>query len=122
MRRRYAKALRSFALGLPGAAEEFPWGDRVVKVNKKIFAFLPGDEASATRLCVKLADAHPFALSLEGAAPAAYGLGRAGWVTIDLDRAAAPPDLLQEFIEESYRLIAPKRLIAELDEKTKKDS
>ena len=32
--------LRTFALGLPGAYEEFPWGESVVKVNKKMFVFL----------------------------------------------------------------------------------
>ena len=32
--------LRIFALGLPGAYEEFPWGESVVKVNKKVFVFL----------------------------------------------------------------------------------
>lgn len=25
-----------FALGLPGAAEEFPWGESLAKVNKKV--------------------------------------------------------------------------------------
>jgi predicted DNA-binding protein (MmcQ/YjbR family) len=34
------KRLRDVALGLPEAVEEFPWGDRVVKVRKKIFVFL----------------------------------------------------------------------------------
>ena len=28
-----AEMLRTFALGLPGAKEEFPWGERVVKVH-----------------------------------------------------------------------------------------
>ena len=37
--------LREFALTLPGAWEDFPWGDTVIKVRKKIFVFLgEGDE------------------------------------------------------------------------------
>ena len=35
-----AKALREYALAFPEAWEDFPWGDRVVKVGKKIFVFL----------------------------------------------------------------------------------
>ena len=32
--------VREFALGMPGAVEEFPWGESVAKVNKKVFVFL----------------------------------------------------------------------------------
>ncbi|MBA3709787.1 MAG: hypothetical protein H0W83_13320, partial [Planctomycetes bacterium] len=46
-----AKALRAFALAFPGAYEDFPWGERVVKVAKKVFVFLGrghGDNTSTT--------------------------------------------------------------------------
>ena len=33
-------SLKTFALGLPGAWPDNPWGDSVVKVGKKIFVFL----------------------------------------------------------------------------------
>jgi predicted DNA-binding protein (MmcQ/YjbR family) len=113
--RRYAKALRAFALALPDAVEEFPWGDCVAKVNKKIFAFLPDGDTKDARLAVKLhGPAHEHALSLDGATPTAYGLGRAGWVTIWLASVDVPTALLQDFIDESYTLIAPKRSIAKL--------
>ena len=29
--------LRAFALSLPDASEHFPWGERVAKVNGKVF-------------------------------------------------------------------------------------
>ena len=32
--------VREFALGMPGAIEDFPWGESVAKVNKKVFVFL----------------------------------------------------------------------------------
>ncbi|MEU4209541.1 MmcQ/YjbR family DNA-binding protein [Streptomyces sp. NPDC026206] len=113
------KKVREFALSLPGAVEEFPWGDGgVVKVNKKIFVFL-GEEGNteAPGISVKLKDeeAHGHALAVPGAAPTGYGLGRSGWVTIPLDADGAPAALLCDWVEESYRTIAPKRLIAELD-------
>ncbi|MET7934245.1 MmcQ/YjbR family DNA-binding protein [Streptomyces sp. NPDC005322] len=115
-------AVRDFALGLPGAYEDFPWGESVVKVNKKIFVFLGegGGEGEGGRppgVTVKLRDekAHEHAMSAPGAAPAGYGLGRAGWVSIPLGEGAPGADLLCDWVEESYRAIAPKKLIAELD-------
>ncbi|THA27463.1 MmcQ/YjbR family DNA-binding protein [Streptomyces sp. RKND-216] len=112
--------MRDFALGLPGAAEEFPWeDDAVVKVNKKIFVFLGSDGGGyplGVTLKLRDPDLHEHALSFPGAAPAGYGLGRSGWVSVPLEEKGAPAaELLCEWTEESYRLIAPKKLVALLD-------
>ncbi|GAA2719269.1 MULTISPECIES: MmcQ/YjbR family DNA-binding protein [Streptomyces] len=111
--------IRSFALSLPGAVEEFPWGDSaVVKVNKKIFAFLGSpDNALSPGISVKLKDeaAHAHALTVPGAAPTAYGLGRSGWVSVPLDTGEVDVEVCCDWVEESYRTIAPKRLVAQLD-------
>ncbi|MBH1938206.1 MmcQ/YjbR family DNA-binding protein [Streptomyces sp. AV19] len=112
--------IRSFALSLPGAAEEFPWGDNaVVKVNKKIFVFLGGEGGPEEEagIAVKLVDeeAHGHALAVPGAAPTRYGLGRHGWVSVPLRTGDTPVELLCDWVEESYRTIAPKRLVAVLD-------
>jgi predicted DNA-binding protein (MmcQ/YjbR family) len=103
--------LLAFALSLPGAFEDHPWGETVVKVRGKIFVFL-GNEGSKA-ITVKLVEAHEHAMSIDGAAPTGYGLGRAGWVTVPL--AGLPRDVLLDWIEESYRIVAPKKLVAELD-------
>ncbi|MCC3770431.1 MmcQ/YjbR family DNA-binding protein [Streptomyces sp. UNOC14_S4] len=112
-------AVRSFALGLPGAVEEFPWEDgAVAKVNKKIFVFLGAEGNTETpAISVKLKDeeAHGHALAVPGAKPTGYGLGRSGWVTIPLGGGGAPTELLCDWVEESYRTIAPKKLVAQLD-------
>lgn len=101
--------LRERALSFPGAWEDDPWGDSVIKVAKKIFVFL-GDET----VTLKLVEAHEAAMSVPGAKPTAYGLGKAGWVTMPL--AGAPPaDVLCDWLEESYRLVAPKKLIKGLE-------
>jgi predicted DNA-binding protein (MmcQ/YjbR family) len=113
--------LREFAVGLPGAWEDFPWEERVVKVGKKIFAFLGHDAQSDNdrSLGVKLPESSAAALSLPHIEPSGYGLGKAGWVTVRYGRRGAPPvDALLEWIEESYRAIAPKKLSAQLDSTT----
>ena len=48
--------------------------------------------------------------------PTGYGLGRGGWVTSAFEPGDDPPvDILCDWIEESYRAVAPKKLVAELD-------
>ncbi|MFG3661720.1 MmcQ/YjbR family DNA-binding protein [Streptomyces sp. NPDC047706] len=110
---------REFALGLPGAAEEFPWGESVAKVNKKVFVFLGVSDGSCPMgVTVKLKDgtSHAHALTASGAEPAGYGLGRSGWVRIPVEPKDAPAaELLCDWVEESYRVVAPERLIAQLD-------
>jgi predicted DNA-binding protein (MmcQ/YjbR family) len=112
MRRR----LLTFALGLPGVHEDHPWGESVAKVGKKVFVFLGHeDDPAHVGMTVKLDESHSQALSVPGAEPAGYGLGRSGWVSIPFRDTTPPPEVLKDWIEESYRRIAPKRLVAELD-------
>jgi predicted DNA-binding protein (MmcQ/YjbR family) len=107
-------ALESFALDLPGAFADMPWeGDVVAKVGKKIFVFFgTGDPPT---IAVKLPESADHALSTPGAKPTSYGLGRHGWVTVPVNDPDAPLELLLDWVEESYRTIAPKKLVAELD-------
>lgn len=113
------EAVRGFALGLPGAVEEFPWGESVAKVNNRIFVFLgPAGGGAQPAVTVKLADEdlHAHALTLPGAQPARYGLGKSGWVRVPLSgHETTPAELLCDFVEESYRAVAPRRLVAEWD-------
>jgi predicted DNA-binding protein (MmcQ/YjbR family) len=110
------RKLLRFSLGLPGAYEDHPWGESVAKVNNKVFVFLGlGDDPSNLAMTVKLEDSHEQALAVEGATPTGYGLGRAGWVTVPLRDTTPPVPVLKDWVEESYRRIAPKRLVAELD-------
>ncbi|MBT2541297.1 MmcQ/YjbR family DNA-binding protein [Streptomyces sp. ISL-44] len=115
------EAVREFARGLPEAVEEYPWGpeDCVVKVNKKIFVFLGNaDGPQPPGLSVKLKDEalHGHAMAAPGAEPSGYGLGRSGWVSVPLGEKGAPSALvLCEWVEESYRTVALKRHVKELD-------
>ena len=106
--------LLQFALSLPEAWEDHPWGESVAKVRTKVFVFF-GSPGSG-RLTVKLDESHGHALSIEGAVPTAYGLGKSGWVTVSLAAEGVDLELLRDWIEESYRIVAPKRLLAELED------
>ncbi len=111
--------LRQFAFSLPGAREDFPWGESVAKVGNKVFVFLGRPSAaSGTSLSVKLPQSSFEALELPFAEPTGYGLGKAGWITASFEPGDALPGvLLTAWIEESYRAIAPRKLVARLDEK-----
>jgi predicted DNA-binding protein (MmcQ/YjbR family) len=109
-------ALREYALGLPGAHEDFPWGERVVKVGKKVFVFLGTDDGPEIGFSVKLPISGPEVLELPFASPTGYGLGKSGWVTILMKPGdSLPIDVLRGWITESYRAIAPKKLAAQLE-------
>ena len=108
-------ALRAHALTYPGAVEELPWGDRAMKVNKKVFAFL-GTHGGGFAMSTKLPRSVAIALTLPFASPTRYGLGKSGWVTAEFAANEKPPlDLLRAWIDESYRAIAPAKLVKTLD-------
>jgi predicted DNA-binding protein (MmcQ/YjbR family) len=110
-----ADPIRAFAFSLPEAWEDHPWGDTVVKVGKKVFLFLGTPDANGTlSFSAKLPQSNDEALSLPFTEPTGYGLARGSWVTVHAP-ADAPLDLLLAWIEESYRAVAPKALIAQLD-------
>jgi predicted DNA-binding protein (MmcQ/YjbR family) len=109
-------SLEEFALSLPEAWPDTPWGDRVVKVGKKIFLFVSGPDSERPVLTVKVPDSHDHAMSFPEAFPTRYGLGKHGWVTIFVD--TVPDDereVLLDFVEESYRAVATKTLVKRLD-------
>ena len=107
-------ALRKFALGFPQSYEEFPWGERVIKVNKKIFVSLHGDSMTL-RVTTKLPHSYGAALLAPFAKPTGYGLGKSGWVTASFEKGDQPPfNILKSWIDESYRAVAPKKLVLQL--------
>lgn len=114
--KRVESAIRKLALAYPDATEDFPWGHSAFKVRGKAFVFL-SLEGTDLSLSVKLPKTGRSALALPFASPTDYGLGKSGWVT---GRFAAgdeiPMDAIAEWIDESYRTIAPKKLVATLDD------
>jgi len=108
--------LRAFGLSYPGAHSKAPWPRHDdLAVNDKTFAYMSvaGEPFS---LSVKLRYTGDAALALPFAKPTGYGLGKSGWVTFEpRDEEMPPIEQLKEWIDESYRAQAPRRLAKELD-------
>lgn len=112
-----------FALSLPEAWADTPWGDQVIKVGKKIFVFHSSPGADQPGITVKLPESRDHALSYPGALLPGYGLGKHGWVTVYV--AGVPEDereVLFDFVEESYRAVATKTLVKRLDARLTDDA
>ncbi len=111
---RAVQQLRKFALGHPEAREDFPWGERTIKVRGKIFVFLSQD-GDKLYLTVKLPHSADAALGLPFTVPTRYRLGRSGWVSARFPKSSAIPlDMFRDWIEESYCAVAPKALVRTL--------
>ena len=106
--------VRAIALAYPDAHEEFPWGESAFKVRGKTFVFTRETE-EGLGITVKLPRSREFALDRDFTEPTGYGLGKSGWITARFPPNQAPPmDLIAAWIDESYRAIAPKKLVAQL--------
>jgi predicted DNA-binding protein (MmcQ/YjbR family) len=104
------KALKKYAAEKPLAWEDHPWGETVFKVAKKVFVFL-GSGDSGYGLSCKLPDSAEAATTMFSfAEPTGYGLGKSGWVSARFGpKDDVPVELLEQWIDESYDAVAPKR-------------
>jgi predicted DNA-binding protein (MmcQ/YjbR family) len=109
--------LRAFGLRYPGAHTKSPWpGHLDLAVKDKTFAYLSVD-GDPPKISCKLPFSADAALSLPFTEPTPYGLGKSGWVTATFsDDGEVPVELFEQWIDESYRAQAPKRLSAGLPE------
>jgi len=111
----HEEELRQLAMAYPGASEDHPWGECAFKVHKKVFLFVSLG-AKGLSLSVKLPHSAQEALLLPFTEATGYGLGRHGWVSASFGSGQRPPmPILAGWIEESYRAVAPKKLLALLD-------
>ena len=111
MTARNLERIRKIAMALPEATEELTWGTDInFRVRNKIFCF-PGDGSSMTLKADP--DERAALLGDPRVTPARY-LARAGWVTIELTKPI-DWDEVRELVHTSYRLIAPKKLAAQVD-------
>lgn len=115
--RKLQSALRARALEYPDTEEAFPWGERVIKVKKKVFVFL-GDvtRPEELRFTVKLPMSGKAALKLPWAKPTGYGLGKSGWVSFAPGTERVELEQIFAWLDESFRAVAPKTVVAKLGE------
>jgi predicted DNA-binding protein (MmcQ/YjbR family) len=111
-------ALRKFALAFPESTEDFPWDHRAIKVRGKMFLILSRDpERDCFNATVKLPVSGSQALQMAFAEPTGYGLGKHGWVTASFTAdIAIPLNLLREWIDESFRAVAPKTVLGKMEQ------
>jgi hypothetical protein len=113
--------LRKVCLMLPEAHEVEAWGEPTFRVRNKLFAMYaaPSNHHGAGRPAVWCKAAPGNQALMVRAEPKRYFVppyvGPSGWVGIWLDRN---PDWseVKELMKDSYRLVAPKKLAALLEE------
>lgn len=120
----YLARVRSIAREFPGAREKVSHG-RPAMFTKKVFAYyggslkIHGDWVQHPHSIVVLPDpGDRLALLDDDRVYVPAYLGPSGWIGVDLDAGdsdATDWTEVAELLDASYRLTAPKRLIAELD-------
>jgi len=110
--------LIKFALTYPEAVLDHPWGHDVVKVKGKMFATFGGEigDPKEFSMSVKLPVSAEMALTLPWVEKTGYGLGKSGWVTARV-KAGGNFDIetMKGWIDQSFRAVAPKKLVKALD-------
>ncbi len=113
----YLAEVREVCLALPEAVEVEAWGRPTFRAGKKLFAVFDGHGDHPYALVFKPEpDERPALMADERFYSPPY-FGAAGWVALDL--ACAPVDWVEvaELVECSYRLVALKRMVKQLDQR-----
>jgi predicted DNA-binding protein (MmcQ/YjbR family) len=110
--------LRRICLALPDAVEKEAFGDPAWRVKDKIFASQKGNYDGG-RPSVSLKAPEGAQRALVATDPRRFFVppyvGPKGWIGVYLDGEKVDWDELTDLVEESYRLIAPKRLAAKVE-------
>jgi len=114
------RQLKKMALAYPDTREDHPWGHSAFKVKGKTFLFLYS-EKDLLSLSVKLPTSGRAALRLPFASATEYNLGKSGWVTAKFrGDDEVPVEMLTDWIDESFRAIAPRQVLNKLDAATER--
>jgi hypothetical protein len=104
--------LRKLALSYPETEEGTTCDKSAFKVRGKSFLFV-GTGGAVLTVMLKLGPSLAEAESLAAKRPANCKVGNTGWVTLTLAAGESlPPKLLEKWVAESFRLLAPKQVVA----------
>jgi hypothetical protein len=114
---KWIQDLRGIALKYPEAQEGIACAgtaleSRTVKVRNKAFLFMGKND-----VMIKLGESVMEATKLASKTPDQYKVGAHGWVKVTFSDGNPPPGVLARWIDESYRMLAPKQLLALRPEK-----
>lgn len=104
--------VKEICLSLPDTKLTMTWGKPHFRVGEKIFAGC-GEEGGKASIGFKLEMAHAQRILDDPRFTRAPYVGHKGWVSLDASRVTDWGEV-RRLIEESYRLIAPKRSLAKL--------
>lgn len=108
-------ALQAHAMAMPGVTEGASCVNRAFKAGKKNFLFL-GETEKGCRIMLKLDASRSDAEVLAKTPGLDLGIGKTAWLTLRFDEEPGVEfETLQSWVDESYRLFATKKLLAELD-------
>lgn len=112
-----SRQLRALAIAYPGTTEGASCVNRAFKAGgKKNFLFV-GEKGDRCRLMLKLAGSVDEARALAQSGPGEVSVGDNGWVTALFEPADHPDlEVLARWVDESFRLLAPKKVLAEIDD------
>lgn len=109
--------LRRLCLALPEAHEVEAWGTPTFRVRNKLFAMYEQDHHGSGRIAVWCKAAPGNQAFMVEADPDRFFVppyvGPSGWVGVRLDGTVDWPEL-SGLLEDSYRMVAPKRLLVRL--------
>jgi predicted DNA-binding protein (MmcQ/YjbR family) len=102
--------LRTICLGLPEGAETLTWGEPVFRVQNKIFAMFRTDGGPESLWCKAAIGVQEDLITAD---PKQFFrppyVGPKGWIGVRLGQNT-DWNLVAHLVEQSYRLIAPKKL------------
>ncbi len=114
--------LLAIVLTLPGAYEDRPWGSVHCKVAGKIFVGWSRDDAGEMQLGFRATrELQSMLVASDPRFSVAKYVGQYGGTDMKLGKRPSW-DEVEQFIVGSYRLIAPKKLVKELDAKLGTDA
>lgn len=112
--------VREICLGLPEAIEKEAWGGPTFRV-KKMFAMYVDDHHGDGRLALWIKSTAEDQDVLVDNDPERFFvppyMGSSGWIGVRLEKGRVDWDVVEELVEDGYRLVAPRKLAAQLDER-----